>query len=64
MRCKACNAIMTTNEMVVREETGQFDELCTVCRKASENLDAEYEVDIEFGVIKRRYPMEGEGWDD
>lgn len=36
MRCKACDAILTSQEMVIREETGEFEDLCLVCRKASE----------------------------
>ena len=61
MRCKACDAILATEEMVVREETGEFDDLCTVCRKASVDWT---EVEVEFGLIKRQYTLEGDEWDD
>lgn len=61
MRCKACNAIMTTEEMVVREETGEIEDLCTVCRKASVDWT---EVEVEFGLIKRQYTLEDDKWDD
>ena len=61
MRCKACNNEMTTNEMVVREETGEFEDLCTTCLKASED---EYEVEVEFGLIKAKCNMDGDEWDN
>ena len=59
MRCRACDAIMATEEMVVREETGEFDDLCTVCRKAAENT---YEIESEIGLIVERYELDK--WDD
>ncbi len=59
MRCKACDAIMATEEMVVREETGELDDLCTVCRKAAENT---YEIESEIGLIVERYELDK--WDD
>ena len=60
MRCKACNAILSSEEMVIREETNAFEDLCTVCRKASED---EYEIEVEFGLIKQKYNTEGDEWD-
>lgn len=63
MRCKACNSILTPDEMVLREETGEFDELCLTCRKASED-EVEWEVRVAYGLIKQKYPMKGEEWDD
>lgn len=42
MRCRACDAIMTSDEMVMREETGEMEDLCTTCRKRALD-DSEYE---------------------
>lgn len=44
MRCKACDSILSANELVEREETGELDDLCLICRKAS---DAGYEDEDE-----------------
>ena len=60
MRCKACDAALTTEEMVVREDTGEFDELCTVCRKASED---EYEIEVEIGFVHEQYTLDSDEWD-
>lgn len=32
---------MLSEEMIVREETGEFEDLCTVCRKAALLTDEE-----------------------
>ncbi len=45
---------------MVREETGEFEDLCSVCRKVSGDW---YEVEVEFGLIKRKYNVDGEEWD-
>lgn len=59
MRCKACDAVMTTDEMVLREETNDFEELCKKCIVASKLGDeGSYEVEVEVGLIKRSYQWE------
>lgn len=58
MRCKACDAVMTTEEMVVRPETGEFEDLCYTCRVASklgEDDDNDYDVEVEVGLIREKY---------
>ncbi len=59
MRCRACDAILMEQEMVIREETNDFEDLCTVCRKAAENT---YEIESEIGLIVERYELDK--WDD
>ncbi len=54
MRCAACDAIMTTNEMVIREETGEFEDLCLMCRKASAD-DSETEDNTAVEVYSMEY---------
>ena len=58
MRCKACDAKMTSSEMVMNPDTDEFEELCTTCKRASESDDA-YDIEVEVGFIKERYK-----WDE
>ena len=58
MRCKACNNILGECDMYIREETNEFEDLCIVCRKASQ-LDVdreEIDVTVELGFTPT--------WDD
>ncbi len=59
MRCKACDKVMTSDEMVIRVETGEFEDLCRKCQRASHYDDDTYEMEIEVGIIKRKYK-----WDE
>lgn len=65
MRCKACDAIMAEWEMVIRPETGEFEDLCLVCRKASQDDDdIELEIEAEFALLLEQYGHGDRGWDD
>jgi len=63
MRCKACDAILAEHDMYMREETGELEDLCVTCRKASQDDSDEInqEIDIEFGLIFERKTRP---WDD
>ena len=51
---------MTTNEMVLREETGEFEDLCRKCQVASRSgEDDSLEMEISVGIIEERYK-----WDE
>ncbi len=58
VRCKACDNKMTSVEMVIRPETGEFDDLCLPCRRASEDDDDTVMIEIEVGLIKEKYQWE------
>ena len=52
MRCKACNAIMAADEMVMREETGELEDLCSTCKKAAlDERDVENNDDGDFVLM-------------
>lgn len=45
MRCKACNAVMSSSEIIWREEEGVHEDLCKRCRDTvtdNEDLELEY----------------------
>jgi hypothetical protein len=59
MRCKCCDSVMTTNEMVLRDETGEFEDLCRKCVVASrEGEDDTVEISVNVGLIQERYKWE------
>lgn len=39
MRCKACDRILEEQELVKKDQNGDFLDLCTVCIRASEDYD-------------------------
>lgn len=51
MRCKACDAKLQEWEMVIREETQEFEELCLICRKASQ-LDDDIEDELDDAFLR------------
>jgi hypothetical protein len=49
---------MTRDEMVLREETNEFEDLCKKCIKASHDGDDTIEIEVEIGLIKEKYTWE------
>lgn len=39
MRCKACDRILEEQELVKKDQNGNFLDLCTVCVRASEDYN-------------------------
>ena len=62
MRCKGCDAVLTDHEMYIREETGEFEDLCLVCRKASQCDEDDVESEIEDALLDLH--MERKQWED
>lgn len=59
MRCRACDCVMTTDEMVIRDETGNFEDLCKKCIHASQlGTEDTVEIEVEVGLIHRTYTWE------
>ena len=42
MRCKACDRILEEQELVKKDQNGDFLDLCTVCVRASEDYDEDF----------------------
>lgn len=51
MRCKACDCMLAEHDLYIREETGDFEDLCVVCRKAS-TVDDQVEQELDEAFIK------------
>ncbi len=66
MRCKACDCMLAEHDMYIREETGEFEDLCVTCRKASQSdTDSiEREIDEEFLQQQLETLTKELGWDD
>ena len=46
MRCKACDIVMSSSEIIWREEEGIHEDLCKRCRNLVTDVDDE--LDIEY----------------
>ena len=51
MRCKACDCMLAEHDLYIREETGDFEDLCVVCRKASA-IDDRIEQELDEAFVK------------
>lgn len=63
MRCRACDAILQDYEIYVNKSTGQFEELCGVCRGYA--FAAALGLDDEEGDIEElgEFAKEWDEWD-
>lgn len=66
MRCKACDNKLAEHEMYIREETGDFEDLCVTCRKASQDDTDRIEIEIDEEFLKQELAKVTKelGWDD
>lgn len=61
MRCKACDCKLAEHDMYIREETGDFEDLCVVCRKAGQSDDDDIEKELDLAFLESIKDM---GWND